>query len=43
MVLFRGQIMGFVDADNATREALGRMMPGRSPLIESFNDPAVRL
>ena len=30
MVLFRGQIMGFVDADNATREALGRMMLGEA-------------
>ena len=26
MVLFRGRIMGFVDADEATREGLGRMM-----------------
>ena len=30
MVLFRGQIMGFVDADNATRETLGRMMLGEA-------------
>lgn len=30
MVLFRGQIMGFMDADDATREALGRMMLGEA-------------
>ena len=30
MVLFRGRIMGFVDADEATREGLGRMMLGEA-------------
>ena len=30
MVLFRGRIMGCVDADDATREALGRMMLGEA-------------
>ena len=28
MVIFRGQVMGFVDADTASREGLGRMMLG---------------
>lgn len=37
MVMFRGQIMGFVDGDVATREGLGKMMLGETDGISSVN------